>query len=348
MKRLTLAILLGVFLGEIIFLLVLSPGEDFWQHYSAAQAIRSGIAIHETPRSTFGGWIYPYPMFTAVLVLPLSFLTPPAAFALWVFILYSGLSISTFFFARMVTKADTQRALLMTTLALAWPVTFMAVFMGQITPLVLTSLMSACVVAQVKRPYLSGLILSLALVKPHLVTPIIVGLAIKKKWPLLSGFAVGALMVGAISLAAGQTTSMMAWREYLFGWLLGSGRSVSPITQLPLLSLSSRMILGVLGYCVLGIWWWRKQTLSPTDAALGFLLTLCLSLYLPAYDLVLLIPIFVLLMNETDAFFWAAIALSSVASFRYRFAPLLSLSMICLAVALLRFQGSAKTFPARH
>lgn len=348
MKRLTLAILLGVFLGEIVFLLVLSPGEDFWQHYSAAQAIRSGIAIHETPRSTFGDWIYPYPMFTAVLVLPLSFLTPPAAFALWVFILYSGLSISTFFFARMVTKADTQRALLMTTLALAWPVTFMAVFMGQITPLLLASLIGAYVIAELKRPYLSGLTLSLGLIKPHLVMPIIIGLALKKKWRLLSGFVTGSLILVAISAGAGQTTSVEAWREYLFGWLLGSGRSVSPISQLPLPSQGSRMALAVLGYCALGIWWWRKQSPSPSDAALGFLLTLCLSFYLPAYDLVLLIPIFVLLMNKSDAFFWAAVALSSVAIFRYRFAPLLSLSMICLAVALLRFQGSAKTFPARH
>ena len=348
MNKILLVILLGILLGEIIFLLALSPGEDFWQHYSAAQAIRSGTTMHETPRATFGDWIYPYPMFTAVLLLPLSFLPPWLAFTIWVGLLYSTAGVSTYLFATRVAGRDRQVASLVTIVSLIWPVTFIAVFMGQITPLVLAILAAAYLLGQGERSSFAGLVLSLGLIKPHVVAPIVAGLILRRKWHLVVSFAIGAFIVVSISLAVGQSTSLDAWRQYVFGRFLGGGRSISPIGRLQFLSEPWRMLLVAAGYCTLGIWWFKKHMIRPIDAALGFLVSIFLSPYVPAYDLVLLIPVLVFLIGQGGLFFWLAMILSSVGSFRYGLAGLMTLSMICLAVALLRFQGSAKTLLARQ
>lgn len=72
--RLASAVLAGVLLGEIILHLVQSPGADFWQHYIAGQALLAGVPVNQALAPTFGRLGYPYPMFTAVLLLPLSLL----------------------------------------------------------------------------------------------------------------------------------------------------------------------------------------------------------------------------------------------------------------------------------
>lgn len=342
-RKLAFVILLGVFLGELIFLLALSPGEDFWQHYSAAQAIRSGMVMHEMPRATFGDWIYPYPMFTAVLLLPLSFLPPWLAFTIWVGLLYSVAGMSTYLFASRIAELDRELACLVTITSLIWPVTFIAVFMGQITPLLLAALIAAYLLGQGQRSSFAGLVLSLGLTKPHIVAPVVAGLVLRSKWRWILGFVAGALILTGISLAVGQGTSLDAWQRYVLGWFLGSGRSISLIGRLEFLPDPWRVLLAIVGYCALGIWWFKKPVIRPIDVALGFLISMLLSPYVPAYDLVLLIPVLVLLMSQGDVFFWLGMILSSLGSFWYGLGGLMTLSMICLGVAVVRIQGSAKT-----
>jgi len=336
-RRLTMVLLLGVLLGEVIFLLVLSPGEDFWQHYQAAHAIRRGIPLREMPMYKDGDWPYVYPGFTAVLLLPISFLPPRLAFTVWVGILYSATGLSTYLFATRVAGLDRQVAMLATIVSLVWPVTFIVVFLGQTTPLILMLLVVTYVLGERGRFYVAGLVLSLGLVKPHLVVPVVPGLMLRGKWRMVGSFVIGTLMLAGASLATGLNTSPNAWSGYILGWFLGGERSVS-LTGYQLVSLPWRLLLAACGYCVLAVWWFKKDTILPIDAALAFLASLLLSPYVPAYDLVLLTPILALLISRRDAFFWLAMVLSSWGALRYGFLGLLTLSMGCFGYALLRLQ----------
>lgn len=337
-RRLTIVVLLGVLLGEVIFLLVLSPGEDFWQHYQAAYSIRRGIPLREMPMYKDGDWPpYVYPGFTALLLLPLSFLPPRLAFAVWVGILYSATALSTYLFATRVARLDRQVAMLATLVSLVWPVTFIAVFLGQTTPLIVGVFAVAYVLGQRERCWFAGLALSLALVKPHVVAPVVAGLMLRKKWRIVGGFVIGALILAGISVGSGSITSPDAWSDYILGMFLGGGRSVS-LTGFQPVPLPWRLLLAACGYCVLAVWWFRKDTILPVDAAIGFLVSLLLSPYVPAYDLVLLTPMVALLIDRKDPFFWLAMVLSSWGALRHGFLGLLTVSMCCFGYALLRSQ----------
>jgi hypothetical protein len=337
-----MAALSGVLLGELVFLLVMSPGEDFWQHYRAAGAIRRGIPLREMPMVKEGDWpTYVYPAFTAVLLTPLSLLPPRLAFTVWVGILYSAIGLSTYLSATRVARLDHDMAVLAAMVSMVWPVTFVAVFIGQITALIPMVLVVTYVLSERKRCRAAGLVLSLALVKPHLVVPLVPGLMLRQKWRMLGGFAIGALILAGVSLATGPDTSPDAWSHYILGWFLGNKRSVS-LMGYQLVSLPWRLLLSASAYCALAVWLFKKDTLRPVDAALAFLVSLLFAPYLLVYDLVLLTPIFALLIARRDGFFWLAMALSSWGTLRYGSLGLLTLSVVCLGYVLLRLQHSTE------
>jgi hypothetical protein len=259
------------------------------------------------------------------------------AFTAWVGILYSATGLSTYLFATRIARRDRQLATLATIVSLVWPVTFLAVFLGQTTPLILGILVVAYVLGERERCWSAGLALSLALVKPHLVVPVVAGLMLRRKWRIVVGFVIGALIFAGISLAMGSNTSLDAWSGYVLGWFLGSGRSVS-LTGYQLAPLPWRLLLGACGYSALAAWWFRKDTILPVDAAIAFLVSLLMSPYVLAYDLVLLTPMLALLIDRGDPFFWLAMVLSSWAALRYGFLGLLTLSTGCFGCALLRLK----------
>jgi len=200
------------------------------------------------------------------------------------------------------------------------------------------------VLGQRKRSWFAGLALSLGLVKPHFMVPVVVGLMLRRQWRIVGGFVIGALVLAGISVWSGSTTSPDAWSGYILGMFLGGGRSVS-LTGYQLVPLPWRLLLAACGYCVLAVWWFRKDTILPVDAAIGFLVSLLMCPYVPAYDLVLLTPILALLIDRKDPFFWLAMVLSSWGALRHGFLGLLTLSLCCFGYALLRLQrvGGAAT-----
>jgi hypothetical protein len=340
-----MVLLSGVLLGEVIFLLVLSPGEDFWQHYQAADAIRRGIPLREAPTHEDRDWpAYVYPGYTAVLLLPLSFLPPRLAFTIWAGILYAATGLSTCLFATRVAALERETAALATMVSLVWPVTFIVVFLGQMTPLVLLLLVVTYVLGERGRFHAAGLALSLCLVKPQFVAPVVAGLMLRRKWQMVGGFVIGALILAGTSLATGPDTSPNAWSAYLHAWFLGNERCVS-LWGFQFVSLPWRLLLAACGYCALAVWWFKKDTISPTDAALAFLANLLLCPYVLAYDLVLLAPIFALLMSRRDGFVWLALILSSWGALRYGFLGLVTLSMACFGLALIRLQRRNRWVP---
>lgn len=335
--RLAFPILAGVLLGEIIFLLLQSPGEDFWQHYIAGQALLAGVPVNEALAPMFGTLGYPYPMFTAVLLLPLSLLPPQWAFRAWVGLLYSAVGASAYLFARRVLRLQPRPASTRTIISLVWPVTFVTVFMGQITPLVLLFMLAAYLLGRRRKLCLAGALLCLALIKPHVVALVAGGLLLRKEWRLLGSFALGAVVLAAACLCWGQGTSLDAWRRYVLGWFL-SGRSVMMPGQVQLLSVPWRMLLAACGYFGLSVWWFKKETVRLHDTALAFLVAVLLSPYLPGYDLVLLVPVVIYLVDKGSALFWLGMALSSVAPFLRGLEALVTFSMLCFVFDLLRLQ----------
>ncbi|NIN99265.1 MAG: DUF2029 domain-containing protein [Anaerolineae bacterium] len=340
------AVLAGVLLGQIVFLLVQSPGEDFWQHYVAGRALLTGVSVNEALAPTFGRLGYPYPMFTVVLFLPLSLLPPQCAFTAWVGLLYSAVGASAYLFARRVIGLQPRAATTRTLLSLVWPVTFGTVFMGQISPLVLLFMLSAYLVGRRGKPYFAGALLCLALIKPHLVAPVAGGLLLRKRWRVLGSLALGALVLAAASLWLGQGTSFDAWKSYVLGWCLG-GRSVMMPGALQRLSASWRLLIAACGYSGLSLWWFKKETVRLHDTALALLVGLLLSPYLPGYDLVLLVPVLVYLVGKGSALFWLGMGLSSVAPFLHGFEGLVALSMLCFVLDLLRLQRAEGRITSR-
>jgi hypothetical protein len=335
-RRLAVVVLAGVLLGEVIFLLLLSPSEDLWQHCIAASAIRHGSAL--MPACRDAGWPpYVYPGFTAVLFLPLSFLPRPLALTVWVGILYSSTALSTLLFATRVASLDRQQAVLATLVSLVWPVTFVAVFMGQATPVVTFLLVATYALGLRGRSRSAGFALSLALFKPHVVAPVVAALMLRRKWLVVGSFAVGAVVLAGISLGTGLDSCHGAWSSYTLGWFLGGANSVS-LTGFEVVPLPWRLLLAACGYAALEGWLFRKDTILPVDAAIAFLASLLFPPYVPGYDLVLLTPIFALLANRRDPFFWLAVALSSSRALGYGSPVLLTLSMACFGIALLRLK----------
>jgi hypothetical protein len=340
-ERIVTPVLVGVLLGEFVFIALFSPGEDFWQHYYAGHTIRGGVAVEEAMAGRVPpGWHYPYPMFTAVLLLPLSFLPPSVSFRLWAVLLYVTLGLGIYAVARRVAVLGREEALNGTLLCLAWPVTFCAVFIGQITPILLSLFVTASLLVSARKSYAAGLVLSLALCKPHFALPVFGAFALRRQWRVITALGLGAIVLVGMSLVFGQNTAPDAWRQYVVSWFLAR-RTVSLVGLLQPLTPGWRLLATVLGFCMIGVWWLRKQVIGPVDAAWGVLASLLVSPYVPVYDLVLLAPVVVLLVRRRGVFFWSAIVLSSLSALRFGFSWAALMALGSFGAALLRMSRNS-------
>lgn len=346
-KRL-LIIGLGVLLGQFLFIMFLASGssgftagQDFWQHYLAAQAIRSGRL--EEVRAWPGNLSYPYPFFVPLFLLPLSFLPPPLALGIWIFTLYLALGGATYFLARRLVGLDPPFALLLTVGALIWPPSLFSFFQAQISPWLLVFLAIAWWLYQKEQRLAAGAVLALGLMKPHLLAGVIAGIGLRKEWRVLAGFLLGAILLLGLSVAAGQGRSPADLGDYLFSWFLNNPRSVSLVGRLWFLPwpIQVGLSLGLWG----GIaWWWlRKREVTPWAANLGYVAFLAAGPYLLIHDLVLVIPALILLASHPNGFFWATILLSATGLLGLGFADPVALSLLALVLALWR--GSQESLP---
>jgi hypothetical protein len=333
-------VLLGVLLGELVFILLFSRGEDFWQHYYASHTIRQAMtSVDATADGASVGW-HPYPMFTGVLVLPLSFLPPSVSLKVWFALLYVIFGLAIYAFAERVAGYSREFAVNVSLLCMVWPVTFCAVFLGQISPIILSLFVAAYLLFKSGKPYAAGFVLSLALLKPHFALPVAGAFALRREWRVTTAFCLGAVILGSVSLRLGQNTSPDSWSQFIFGWFLARP-TVSLVSLLQPLTPGWRALAAMLGLFVLGVWWVRKQCIRPVDAAGGLLACLLVSPYVPTYDLVLLAPVVVLLVPSRDGFFWLGIVLSSLSLLGFGFRGASTLAVACFGVALLRMSRNS-------
>lgn len=137
------AIGLGIFVGEAIFLLIYTAGEDFWQHYFTAQALIAGVPVETVQDIWPLQYVYPYLTFLPWALAPLSLLPPRLALTIWVASLYLAMGAAVYLLAMTLPHFTRSRAAAAALWFAIWPVTFVAVFMGQVSPFILLILVVA-------------------------------------------------------------------------------------------------------------------------------------------------------------------------------------------------------------
>jgi alpha-1,2-mannosyltransferase len=136
------------------------------------------------------------PPLAAVLVAPLDGLNIRQAAALLVVACIAIQAVAVVLLLPLGPRAGPARPLIMATALLPFPALF---DVAQMDPLVLLGLAAALRLRS--RPVLSGLCLSLMLLKPQLVWLVVPALAVTGRWRELLGFAAGALAQAVLSLA---------------------------------------------------------------------------------------------------------------------------------------------------
>lgn len=346
MKKVLLAVGLGVLLGEMVFLSLSPAGEDFWAHYLTAQLLVGRISQAELRH------LWPYPhgydqlAFEALLIVPFSFLSPLSALLIWTGVSYLAIAAATYLWIKNLHGEQPLGVAATTLLFLIWPITFEHVFRGQITSLFLLILVASYLLGLRKREGLSGLVLSLGLIKPHLVAGVVAGVALKAKWRVLLGFFIGSLLLFIASFLVTPPEIQTNFQNYLTQWFLGNPLSISLVGRFHFLPWPLQATTSALGLLFLAIWWWRKQSPTIYEASFGFLASFMLIPHLRVYDLVAIIPIFALLLPDRNPLLWASLLLLSiggVGSLRFALLDLVTLSLILLAICLWRNRAPQTT-----
>ena len=206
-------------------------GGDFRALYAAAQAARAhGFGAIYQPEHTlpfqetlcrmagpeapcvFIPMVF-LPAFV-LLAIPLTFLSPDVAFALW-----SVASLLLSFLAlRPILRPfpSPERRPLLALMLLAYP-SFMNLLWGQVNAWLLLGLARFQVDQEARADFRSGLWLGWLLLKPQTLVLLLPGLALAGRWKTLMGFGTSAGLILLLSLALSGPSGLREW----WGWISG-------------------------------------------------------------------------------------------------------------------------------
>ena len=373
-SRLTLIVALicgWALLYVLTYLPAAGNGSDFQVFYAAAHAGARGIDPYNWPQfwgverdlynssgSASGFQFAPYgnPPGLALLLRPLTALGEPAAYRIWVvLILLAG------FAGTYLGLADWPRRPRVAAAALVAisPAMLFDLRLGQNGSFVLLSLGLGLALRAAKMPWLAGAALSIGLLKPHLMLPLIALIALAEsgvdRRRLLGGFAVAAAaLIGLALLADGGIEAFSRWRSSLGGFA-ASIRYQPDIASIPGLyypSAPEALIgpLNVLCLCVAALliaalaWHYRRSSRPERLIGAGIAVYFALSPYVHTGDQVLLaLPILWLIgpqglgLRDTAVLLacCAAILAPMVVIRDYHTVGINALPPLCLALAYL-------------
>ena len=165
----------------------------------------------------------------------------------------------------------------------------------QSTALVLFSILMWAVLLQDKRDFWAGLILSLALVKPHIAVALAVPLALVR-WKAFLGFACGSLVIGLYSLALVGPTgiqgmlSIMRLMSNTEGYYVGRSSMYNLAGFLARSDFDTRFMWPAYGLAVAGIAaLWRRFGTDISMLGVAVVIALFFAPHLHLHDLSLLI-----------------------------------------------------------
>jgi hypothetical protein len=254
---------------------------------------------------------YMRPPYEALLFLPLSYLSYPRAYVVWVLLnmLLVGLT-AAFLRSRIPDLPTIQWWLYYPAVFSFCPIAF-GFLMGQDSALMLLLFGLAMVHWLEHKDFRAGCFLGLALIKFQLVLPLIFILCLKRQFRTLAGFSLVAILLSGIGVWVVGWEGMVAYPGFL--WRLsqmGVAAAIYP-NMMPSLrgllqgwtdalhpSPSLVLITGLLSLVVL-VWaaaQWRVQAPRPSKiywagVAIVFLATLLVGYHEYSYDLSLLLPV---------------------------------------------------------
>jgi hypothetical protein len=206
-------------------------------------------------------------------------------------------------------------------------------------------------------PLAAGAALSVCLYKPTLLVLVVPMLAIGRRFRTLAGFAAGACVLGALSVAAVGFEGCAAYLQALGVRAEWTARNPSPLplykfvdihTFIRLLagghsaaSAGTALILMAAAFAYLAVRWWRSRPGTPADGLLWaatIAWTLVFNLYVPIYDTILIV-IAALVMAGAVYGSGAAATESDRAAFRGWMLALYAATCVSQAIAAVaRFQ----------
>lgn len=217
---------------------------DFVSYYSAAHLVISGAGSHIYDLTAVGQYEralvhpltvrngvlpYVYPPYVAILTAPMSLLPYRVAWVLWLGInlLLVAAAIASF---QHYLSLGRMSGVLLWAASLSFLPVFVALAQGQISIVLLALLTAAFFASRSRHWWLAGTLLSLALVKPQYVAPILLVLIVRRHWACLAAIATSALIVlagSALILGPGSETGYLRVLRDAAGWRGQFGYSAS-------------------------------------------------------------------------------------------------------------------------
>jgi len=300
---------------------------DFTIFYSAGKMIRGGLAgrlyeeqaQYRTQREfasgvgiRMGALPYNHPPFEALIFVPLTFVPYLAAYFLWDAINVLILVALPFILRPYLPALRETSVLSWVFVSLAFFPVFIALLQGQDTLILLLLFALAFVSLSKNSDVAAGCWLGLGLFRFHLVLPIMLILGMRRRYKTVLGFAIIALALGLVSMAAIGVHETLAYPGYVLRVerSMALRRTVIPVDMPNIRGLvdlvfpvsGSRVVpdllIGVVSVALLvfSIRKWERPSQDADNFDLGFALcvvvTILISYHAFFYDLsLLLLPI---------------------------------------------------------
>ena len=277
--------------------------DDEWAHDRSQQLVPELSEGMNLP--------YRYPPLFAAIASPLSSISFPAAC-----VLFLGLQMSCFIGAVLWWRRDLRglQRLSKSMLVIAcfgFPLTMESLMGGQLSPFTFLILSSTILLLRRDKPVFAGAVMGLVMLKPNVALLFMLGALLRYPKALLGIFISGCVMLCVTLLTTGtqslqtyvQLGTELASRPWQTGAPVWKVHGLQPYVEV-LVGQHSKLVTLLLGVaCVLAtVYFWRKKKLSSGD---GFSLLLIINalfgMYVPIYDLLLLLPVLFLQADELNS-----------------------------------------------
>lgn len=346
-------------------------GYDFYYLWSAGHLAASGANPYDIevlrPQLQALGWPttegvqrlthlpYSFWLYSLFTLLPFTF-----ARILWI----ASLTVGYLFVARWLAKIYLEqnselsaRSLQNTTLlALLFPAIWYDVGYGQVNLLVLVGLIGALRLIRLHRDVLAGLLLSLTLIKPHLLIPIYCALGVF----CLKQHRVSLIASACLGLVAQAVVSSLVapniFAQYLqqFSTVMTEASEISGASLGQILSglVGIRPVLLAAGIAIGVAWGWRMKAIAPSLLEHLVPISLLVAPYLWVHSMVLLIPSFLSALSvplrcyhrSVTMLLCCVTAAAIGAMFRADFAPYFApLPLILLLASILTYRRKQRS-----
>jgi len=285
----------------------LGTSADFVWFYAAGRVLLGGAASHLYDPPV----LFNHPPFEAILFAPLAYFSYSTAFLIWTFCSLSLLGC-TFFLFRLYGTTFTLGDRLILLGAGFYPV-LAVLIQGQDSLWVLMAYVFAFFALKREEEFRAGCILATGLIKPQLVVPFVLILALRGRWKFVAGFSASGCILLLLSLVLVGPATVAHYSTMPFQMTENEGLKtfyIFPSTMPNLRGLLYLLFGGFVppavlgagtGVLSLGLVGWaaflkKKAEAFDLDFSISMAVTLLVSFHLLLHDLSLLIlPVFLAL-----------------------------------------------------